>query len=203
MISTTADPQVIRGAASDDADSSGETIGSRLRRRRKALRMTLKDVAQSTGLAESFISQLERGVHTGSVRTLQKICEVVGLDVGDLFTSSEVAAPRVRRFVPSEGFSFGINASKLRLTPRNFDHLEVFLGMFEPHGSTGVEAYSHGDSEELILVIDGQVDVTVGDQTYRLEALDSIPYFSKFPHRVVESAGKQAKVLWAMAPPSF
>src|SRR4051794_19616907 len=160
--------------------------------------MTLKDVSQASGLAESFISQLERGVHTGSVRTLQKISDVLGLAVGDLFTSSEVGAPRVRRFVASEGFSFGVNASKLRLTPRTFDHLEVFLGVFEPHGSTGVEPYSHGDSEELVLVIEGQVDVTVGDQTYRLEALDSIPYFSRDAHRVVETAGRQAKVLWAM-----
>lgn len=178
-------------------------IGERLRNRRKGLRMTLKDVADATGLAQSFISQLERGVHTGSIRTLQKICEVLGITVGDLFSDGMPNEPRVRRFIASEGFAFGENASKLRLSPRAFNHLEVFLGIFEPYGSTGVEAYSHGDSEELILVVEGNVDVTVGDRAYSLGALDSLPFSSKLPHRVVETDGAQAKVLWAMAPPIF
>lgn len=165
--------------------------------------MTLKDVATASGMAESFISQLERGVHTGSIRTLQKLSDVLGLVVGDLFLNQQSEGPRITRFNSSEGFKFGIDGRKLRLTPRGFDHLEVFLGEFAPHGSTGIEAYSHGESEELILVIDGQVDVTIGEQTFRLGPLESIPYFSRQPHRIAEAVGGFATVLWAMAPPSF
>lgn len=191
--------EVTDGLEVDDSES----IGSRLRRRRKALRMTLKDVANATGLAESFISQLERGIHSGSIRTLQKISEVLGLVVGDLFTNQGEGATQITRFHSSEGFSFGVDARKLRLTPRSFDHLEVFLGVLEPYGSTGVESYSHGDSEELVLVISGEVEATVGDRVFRLGPLDSVPYFSRQSHRVAEVAGGTATVLWAMAPPSF
>jgi transcriptional regulator with XRE-family HTH domain len=189
--------------ASGEENEATESIGSRLRRRRKALRMTLKDVATAAGLAESFLSQLERGIHTGSIRTLQKICDVLGLAVGDLFLTEQNEGPRPTRFSTSEGFSFGVDARKVRLTPRSFDHLEVFIGVLEPHGSTGVEPYSHGDSEELVLVIEGEVEVTIGEQSFRLGPLDSVPYLSTQPHRVAEVAGSQAKVLWAMAPPSF
>lgn len=183
--------------------SDSDSIGDRLRRRRKAKRLTLRQVAEATGLAEGFISQLERGIHSGSVRTLQKICEVLGLPVGDLFLETWAEAPAVRRFTDNHGFSFGENARKMRLTPRTFDHLEIFVGFLEPGGSTGIEPYAHGDSEELVLVISGTVDVTIGNDVHRLEAMDSIPYSSRLAHRVLEVAGKPARVLWAIAPPSY
>lgn len=189
--------------ASTEQQSGGESVGARLRRRRKALHLRLKEVAAAAGIAESFLSQLERGVHNGSIRTLQKICDVLGLTVGDLFASEEADGPYVSRFTPNAGVSFGIDARKLRLTPRSFDHLEVFIGVFEPYGSTGVEPYTHEHSEELIIALDGEVEVTIGSDTLRLGPLDSVAYTSEQPHRVEEAVGSPAKVLWAMAPPSY
>lgn len=180
-----------------------DTIGARLRRRRLAKRMTLREVADGAGLSEGFLSQLERGVHSGSVATLQKIADVLGLTVGDLFEESWAASPAVHRFTESQGFAFGVDARKMRLTPKSFQHLEVFLGMLEPGGSTGVEPYSHGDSEELLLVLDGQVEVTIGDTIHQLSQLDSITYSSRSPHRVQASTEGPARVLWAIAPPSY
>lgn len=187
----------------DNGSEDANAIGARLRRRRRAKRMTLRQVAEQAGLAEGFVSQLERGVHSGSVKTLQKICQVLGLTVGELFDDSWNEVPSVQRFVDARGFSFGINARKARVTPKSFDHLEVFIGVLEPYGSTGVEPYSHGDSEELLLVIEGEVEATVGEKTYRLGQLDSLPYSSKKAHRVAEVAGEQATVLWAISPPSY
>jgi transcriptional regulator with XRE-family HTH domain len=187
----------------DNGSEDANAIGARLRRRRRAKRMTLRQVAEQAGLAEGFVSQLERGVHSGSVKTLQKICQVLGLTVGELFDDSWNEVPGVQRFVDARGFSFGINARKARVTPKSFDHLEVFIGVLEPYGSTGVEPYSHGDSEELLLVIEGDVEATVGEKTYRLGQLDSLPYSSKEAHRVAEVAGQQATVLWAISPPSY
>ncbi|WP_255945331.1 helix-turn-helix domain-containing protein [Streptomyces odontomachi] len=182
---------------SQDTDS----VGARLRRRRLALRMTLRQVAEATGLSEGFVSQLERGVHSGSIATLQKIAALLGLEVGDLFTWDR--SPAVRRFTDQQGFSFGVSGRKVRLTPKQFNHLEAFLGVFEAGGSTGVEPYSHGESEELLFVVSGEVEVTVGKTVHHLAALDSLTYSSSEPHRVMEKAGDTAMVLWAMAPPSY
>ncbi|WP_432043140.1 helix-turn-helix domain-containing protein [Streptomyces cadmiisoli] len=187
-------------AAANEPES--DSVGSRLRQRRLALRLTLRQVAESAGLSEGFLSQLERGVHSGSIATLQKVAAALGLDVGDLFTPSE-NKPAVRRFTDQQGFAFGVSGRKLRLTPKQFNHLEVFLGVFEAGGSTGVEAYSHGESEELLLVVSGEVEVTVGETVHRLATLDSITYLSSEPHRVREAANATATVLWAIAPPSY
>ncbi|MFC9060312.1 XRE family transcriptional regulator [Streptomyces sp. NPDC057074] len=179
-------------------------IGGRLRRRRRALHLTLRDVADRSGVTEGYLSQVERDQANASVRTLQRLCGVLKLNVGDLFAAGGTAANPVLRFRDAHGMSFGEGASKIKLTPSSFDHLEVLLGHFAPGGSTGVEPYTHGGSEEILLVLSGEVDVQIRDRLHRLSALDSVHYRSSDPHRVAETTGvDEARVLWAMAPPTY
>ncbi|MGP3977667.1 helix-turn-helix domain-containing protein [Streptomyces sp. 8N114] len=188
----------------NDKPDSRSGVGARLRRRRRALHLTLKDLAHQTGLTEGYLSQVERDQVNASVRTLQRLCEVLKLNVGDLFDQGGPVASPVLRFRDAHGMSFGEGATKIKLTPGAFDHLEVLLGHFAPGGSTGVEPYTHGSSEELLLVLAGEVEVWVGEQHHRLSALDSIHYLSSDPHRVAETTGTQeARVLWAIAPPTY
>ena len=188
----------------NDRPDSNAGIGARLRRRRRALHLTLRDVADRTGLTEGHLSQIERDQANASVRTLQILCEVLKLNVGELFDRGDPAASAVLRFRDTHGMSFGDGATKIKLTPGGFDHLEVLLGHFAPGGSTGVEPYTHGSFEELLLVLSGEVEVWVGDQRYRLSALDSVHYLSSDPHRIVETTGThEARVLWTMAPPTY
>lgn len=187
-----------------DQPDAGSGVGARLRKRRKALHLTLKDVADQAGVTEGYLSQVERDQVNASVRTLQRLCEVLKLNVGDLFDHGGSAASPVLRFRDARGMSFGEGATKIKLTPSSFDHLEVLLGHFEPGGSTGVEPYTHGSSEEVLLVLSGEVEVWVREQHHRLSALDSIHYLSSDPHRVAEVTGtEEARVLWTMAPPTY
>nr|WP_278189987.1 XRE family transcriptional regulator [Brevibacterium sp. ZH18] len=180
------------------------SIGDRLRRRRKALQLTLQQVSDAAGITIGYLSQLERGRSVGSVSTLQKICEVLKLKVGDLFESSMNSSKPVLRFLDAASRTFGKGASKFKLTPAYFDHLEVLLGVFEPGGNTGNAAYTHGASEELLLVLDGNVEVEVDGEAHRLGPLDSMTYNSSQPHKVSESTGTSpATVTWTMAPPTY
>jgi hypothetical protein len=45
------------------------------------------------------------------------------------------------------------------LTPRPLEHLQVVLGELDAGGSTGDEPYTHGDSEELLVVLAGIVSL--------------------------------------------
>ena len=180
-------------------------VGARLRRRRRALGLTLKDVSEGSGLTQGFLSQIERGQANASVRALQEICGVLKLGVGDLFEApDETPGNRVLRFRDAQGFSFGTGATKLKLTPPHFDHLEVLMGLFEPGGSTGSRHYTHGASEEVLLVLSGEVVVTVAGTRHELGELDSLHYNSSQPHHVEEATGTaHARVLWTMAPPTY
>lgn len=189
-------------AIGTETAESVESVGARIRQRRKAKRMTLRQVAEATGLAEGFLSQLERGLSGGSVSTLQKVSAVLGLTVGDLFVETWSSTPEVN-LETEAGTQFGIRARKVRLTPKSFDQLEVFVGFFGPYGCTSTEPYSHGSSEETIVVLDGAIILTLGDTEKRLTANLSMAYSSEIAHRVSEADGNTAKVLWAIAPPSY
>lgn len=195
---------VMFSAMSNEPSEVHAGIGTRLRRRRRALHLTLSDVASQTGLTEGYLSQVERDQANASVRTLQRLCAVLKLNVGDLFGQGDGTTSPVLRFRDTHGKAFGEGATKVKLTPASFDHLEVLYGHFEPGGSTGVEPYTHGSSEELLLVLSGEVEVWVGDQHHQLSAMDSIHYHSSDPHRIAEATGTdEARVLWTMAPPTY
>lgn len=179
-------------------------LGDRLRKRRLALQMTLRDVAEEVGITTGYLSQLERGIAMGSVSTLQGVCAVLKLNVGDLFTEPSAESTPVLRFADAVSKRFGNGASKVKISPTHFDHLEALLGHFEPGGDTGIEPYTHGASEEILLVIEGSVEITVNGTAHRLTRFDSLHYKSDQPHRVSEVTGTEsAQVLWMMAPPTY
>jgi mannose-6-phosphate isomerase-like protein (cupin superfamily) len=77
----------------------------------------------------------------------------------------------------------------------------VYVGEFDPGASTG-DAYVHGDSQELLLVVAGTVRVEIGEQAHVLSAGDSIEYSSAAPHRTENCGEEQAEVLWIVSPPT-
>src|SRR6266849_9078562 len=164
-------------------------VGMRLRAIRIARRRTLREVAERAGLSESFLSQVERGRASASIASLRRIADGLGVSMADLFQPSGLAEPRVLRRDERPSLAFGILGLKMLLTPRPLHHLEVFVGEIDPGGSTGAEPYAHGDSEELFVVLTGDVQLELGGDVHELESGDSIDYRSSTPHRVVNAGG--------------
>ena len=155
-------------------------VGDRLRAIRHLRRATLKSIAERAGLSESFLSQVERGKTSASVASLA----------------------RMRR-ESRPALQFGNLGRKYLLTPRPLEHLEVFAAELDPGGSTGDEPYTHGDSEELFVVLSGRVHLQLGERLYELEQGDSIDYRSSIPHRVSNAGEEVAEVIWVISPPSY
>src|ERR687883_487358 len=134
-------------------------VGERLRALRRFRRCTLRTIAERSGLSESFLSQVERGRSSASIASLRRIAEALGVTIADLFEPDGAPGPRVLRRDERPALAFGILGKKLLLTPRPLHQLEVFVGELDVGGSTGAEPYVHGDSEELVVVLSGTVQV--------------------------------------------
>jgi transcriptional regulator with XRE-family HTH domain len=184
------------------AETVHVALGERLRAIRQLRRKTLKDVAGSAGISESFLSQLERGRTNATIATLQRLAGALGIEVSDLFATSS-PRPRVLRREAREFVAWGELGRKALLTPKPFHSLEVVVARFEPGGSTGDEPYTHGDSEELLLVVEGDVHVQLGTDVYELAAGDSVHYQSSTPHRVSNAGAETAEVMFVISPPSY
>src|SRR5205814_9759481 len=60
-------------------------LGDAIRKRRKALNMTLKDLAERTKVSLGYLSQIELGKNSASIETLYKIALGLRVRVADLF----------------------------------------------------------------------------------------------------------------------
>jgi transcriptional regulator with XRE-family HTH domain len=185
------------------AEDGRVDLGERIRAIRLLRRRTLNDVAAKAGVSESFLSQLERGRTSASVASLQRIAGALGIEVSDLFASDGLPRPSVLRREARQPVVWGHLGRKALLTPKPFHALEVVAAEFDPGGSTGDEPYTHGDSEELLVVAEGRVHVQLGTDVYDLRAGDSVHYRSSTPHRVSNPGDVVAEVLFVISPPSY
>lgn len=178
-------------------------IGGGLRRARRRHGMTLRAVAHAAGVTESFLSQVERDVASPSIATLRRIASALGLSIGEILDEAGPHGQLVRAAHRRVATYPGLAARDEFLTDGIGARLQVILSIIEPGGGTGAEAYAHESDEECLVVLDGSVDLWVGEEQYRLEVGDAIRYSSRIPHRNQNPGPGQARVLFVLTPPSF
>ena len=178
-------------------------VGERLRTYRMRKRATLKQVAARAEVSESFLSQVERGRVGASIATLHRIAMALEVSFSDLFEPDAGAQSRVMRRDERPVLAFPGGLKKYLLTPGPLENLEVIIGELEPGGSTGDEPYTHGDSEELLLVTSGMLRARIGDEEHVMLEGDSIVYRSSIPHTFDNPGPDPAWALWIISPPSF
>jgi transcriptional regulator with XRE-family HTH domain len=186
-----------------EARQSAAQVGARVRLLRLRRRATLRSVAERAGLSQGFLSQVERGHAVPSIVSLQRIAGALGVSVYDLFAPDESPPPRVLRRAQRPELSFEeLRLRKFLIAPRPLENLEVIVGEIEPGGASATELYTHGDSEELFLVVAGQVEVEIDGERHTLSAGDSIDYRSSLPHVAWNRGEERAEVIWIISPPS-
>lgn len=177
-------------------------VGSRIRDLRRVRRFSLETVAERTSLSIGFLSQIERGLSSPSLRVLATLADVLGVGIAALFgaspsgdgTSDQVVTRGMQR---PELKLWRTGVSKQLLSPAGADNrLNLFLVHLEPGGSTGDELYTH-DGEEAGLVLEGEMMLTVDSETWSLKMGDSFRFASRRPHRFSNPAqDAKAVVLW-------
>jgi len=66
-------------------DALREALGDVIREKRKALGLTLKELAQRTEVSLGYLSQIELGKNSASIETLYRISLGLGIKLADLF----------------------------------------------------------------------------------------------------------------------
>jgi transcriptional regulator with XRE-family HTH domain len=177
-------------------------VGQRIRDLRRARAMSLESVAARTDLSIGFLSQIERGLSSPSLRVLATLADTLGVGIAGLFgteangnAAPDAVVTRERERPQLNLWRSGI--SKQLLSPAGSEsRLNLFLVQMEPGGSTGDELYTH-DGEEAGLVIEGVMELIVDDESWTLERGDSFRFASRRPHRFGNpSQNSKSVVLW-------
>jgi len=178
-----------------------QSVGARIKAVREMKQLSLLDVAQRTGFPESLISQIENGQVLPPLGDLVKLARALEMKMGYLLVQGEtrpytVVRKKNRKIVSRYGSqkTLRYGYSYESLAPEKRDrNMEPFLVSLEP--TTQEEPTSTHDGEEFIYVLEGQIEVLLGERRELLESEDSIYYDSTMAHRVRCWGSRNAKIL--------
>jgi transcriptional regulator with XRE-family HTH domain len=203
MPSGEADHRTPPSAGGDAAADDELELGARIRALRLGRELTLRELASRAGVTESFLSQVERGVANPSIASVRRIARGLGQTIGELFAADGRAGSLVRREDRRRVAYPGLRAVDEFLTRSADGRLQVILSTIEPGGGTGREPYTHDSDEEVVIVLEGELDLWVGDEHYRLHAGDAVTHSSRVPHHNTNPGPGLTRVLFCITPPSF
>ena len=178
-------------------------LGPRIRALRRARHATLRELAERAGVTESFLSQVEREVTSPSIASVQRIARALDLGIAELFVDEAPLGRVVRRADRRRIVYSGLHATDEFLTAGRDGRLQVILTTLEPGGGTGDESYTHESDEEVVIVLEGRLELWVGDEHHVLEQGDSVTHSSRQPHRNRNPGPGRTVVLFCSTPPSF
>jgi len=176
-------------------------LGRRVKLERLSKGMTLKQVADASGMSPTHISEIERGRTSPTVGALLKIAHALGKSATYFVEEEELPSVSVVRkherkqhSVNDSGQSVanmdfltsGIPAGRLRVV--EIRDLEGGQQLAPPH-----------EGEEIFLVDSGRVRVTVGEAPFDLEAGDCIQFKASVPHKIERVGNERPRVLWITA----
>jgi transcriptional regulator with XRE-family HTH domain len=194
-----------RRAASNDQEEL--KVGARLRHARLLNQDRLKDVAKRARLSESMLSRIENDRAMPSLTTLHRLCQALGLSISTLLNNEgarpwTIMRPRDRPVIGHRQAAKGEGTKAEVLVPYADGRLlEGFIVIIEPGGHSG--GYLQHAGEEVGYVIEGQLELTIEDNTYLLDAGDSFYFPSHLPHTYRNPGRTEMRAVWINTPPSF
>jgi quercetin dioxygenase-like cupin family protein/DNA-binding XRE family transcriptional regulator len=196
-----------RAARALSPSAPGDSLGIRLKHARMVRQMTLKALAEQAGCSESLLSKVEGGHATPSLATLHRIALALSTNIATLVSGPDVNTSPVQRANerPTIAFPTARKRGSIKLerviVPGPGQLLQGDIHVIEPRASSD-EQISHA-GEELGYVIEGELELTLGDVRYALQPGDSFYFPSTVPHSYRNPGKRVTRVLWINTPPTF
>ncbi|TFH43195.1 MAG: cupin domain-containing protein [Chrysiogenales bacterium] len=184
----------------DDIDVSIR-VGEKIRAFRDSLGLSLGDLAEKTGFSTAYLSQVENHLISPPLGALMKIARCLDIETGKLFDQKGTAPFTIvksdervptSRVASKEGVRYGYSYESLAPDKIN-RKMEPFLVTLEPASKKGTP-YNH-EGEEFLFVLEGRVEIQLGEYTDILEPGDSVYYDSTLHHRVSCVGGEPARII--------
>jgi transcriptional regulator with XRE-family HTH domain len=188
------------GAESAAADASAG-VGARLRFLREMHGLSQRELARRAGLTHATIGAIERDAISPSVGSLRKVLDSFPMTLSEFFALDPAGEAQVF-FGNAELLEVGGGGISLRQVGHNLKGrpLQVLLERYAPGAETAKAPYSHAGDEGGV-VIQGQVEVTVGGSTRVLRPGDGYLFSSRLPHKFRNVGDEEAIVVSANTPP--
>lgn len=179
-------------------------IGNGLRELRRRRQLSTRQLALRSGISHSTISLIERDRLSPSVDTLGAILEAMGSTMSGFFSQLASTTP-YSPFYRAEDLAEAGRPSSISYRIVGINHPNRSLVMlhetYAPGADTG-EAISHV-AQEAGVIVQGSVEVTVGQEARLLATGDAYYFDSQLPHRFRNTGKTPAQIVSAITPPTY
>ncbi len=177
-------------------------LGQRIRARRRELGLSLRKLAGRVGLTASFLSQIERGSASPSSESLRKISDALEVPIFHFLVEPDGKSPVVRH---NQRLKLTLPDSRLTyelLTPDLNRKMEVFMAEVEP-GEDNIAMPLRQYTEECIYVLQGQLEIQLGEEVYLLGPGDSVYFEGPLLRRLAARGHETLRFISAITPSIF
>lgn len=189
-----------RLSASDDKPSSS-ALGLRLRHARLVTGLTMLQLAQKADCSESLISKIERGSATPSLAMLHRLATVLGSNISTLMSEETPSSGPILRQGDRPVISAGGIALERLVLPMRGGLLQANIHIVSPGASS--DGLIEHIGEEIGYVLEGQVELTLGEERHTIGEGDVFTFSSHIPHGYRNIGASVARILWVNSPATF
>ena len=187
--------------------------GSRIREMRKRRGLTLKEVAEATGYTIGHISQIERDLKSPSLVALRKIaaclnCSEVWLIMDDSELSAKSSEEgkkskesylmrkenRIPMKIPEIDVSYSIFTPS-KLPNAQEAQITGLIVRLKPNTWVTEKMISHGNYDESLLLLKGELELRIDNSTYMIYEGDSFYIPKNCLHNYLNTSNEEATII--------
>lgn len=187
--------------------------GRRIREMRKRRGLTLKEVAEATGYTIGHISQIERDLKSPSLVALRKIaaclnCSEVWLIMDDSELSAKSSEEgkkskesylmrkenRIPMKIPEIDVSYSIFTPS-KLPNAQEAQMTGLIVRLKPNTWVTEKMISHGNYDESLLLLKGELELRIDNSTYMIYEGDSFYIPKNCLHNYLNSSNEEATII--------
>jgi len=184
-----------------------EGARNRLREARAAAGLSVRELSRRVGISPSMLSQIENGRTEPSVATLYGLVSALSISVDGVLTGGVPAAPSlttagapaapVLRVEDRAALVLDSGVRWERLTPTADPLVDALLVTYPPgSSSSGNGGLMRHAGHEYGYLLEGELVVQVGFDTYALRPGDSVSFDSTIPHLYRNESEETARGIW-------
>jgi transcriptional regulator with XRE-family HTH domain len=185
----------LTGEIPSEPEKGVEDIGQRIRKIREEKGLSLEELSGLTGFDVKFLSSLEKNEAQPQLGTVIKLSKALDSAFGRLVSGVgdklySITRKDERRTVSRSTSQTGkkqVYIYKSLAPDVKGRHMEALIVQLEEIPEKEISIH---EGEEFIFVLNGEVLLEIGDDSFELEPGDTAYYLSTTPHHIAAKSGK-------------
>jgi transcriptional regulator with XRE-family HTH domain len=182
-----------------EANLVSEYVGQQLRAMRKARRLSIRSLAEISGLSVNTLSLIENGKTSPSVNTLSQLAQSLNVPIPAFFEikhKKQIAYQKAgerKQIVFAQGQLESLSEGMPRMGS------EPFITRLEPSANSGADPVIYG-GRQFIYCLEGHITYVVEGEAYPLAPGDSLIFDAYTPHSWKNTAATSSRALLVLCP---